>query len=142
MKSIIPKLDRLSDDDWGNRRDIFYKCPICDTSFRIFGKREKFCHNCGQKINWEYVPDFIDMSKIDITNIQLSDIQQMIYKNIENLTQKGTNYAQENTIISDKKTTGKEIETINTNEKSDYREEIPTSTPNPIRLNLKTTENT
>ena len=26
----------------------------------------------------KYVPDFIYMSKIDITNIQLSDIQQMI----------------------------------------------------------------
>ena len=42
--------------DWGDRRDIIYKCPVCTQSFKFFGQYEKYCHNCGVKIKWANMP--------------------------------------------------------------------------------------
>lgn len=50
MKSIKPVVEDIS--TWDSCTEILYKCPKCDTSFRILSYHEKFCHNCGQKINW------------------------------------------------------------------------------------------
>ena len=43
---------------WDSRRQIFYRCPICGQDFRFYAELEKFCHNCGNKINWENVPKY------------------------------------------------------------------------------------
>lgn len=35
---------------------VIYKCPKCgETLCRWLGSKEKFCHECGQKINWRVV---------------------------------------------------------------------------------------
>ena len=38
---------------WQPYKEIIYSCPVCRTSFRYFGPKEKFCHNCGVKIDWD-----------------------------------------------------------------------------------------
>ncbi len=55
MKSVKPRVEGISTWD---RTEILYKCPKCNTSFRMLTTYEKFCHNCGQKINWN-VPRFL-----------------------------------------------------------------------------------
>ena len=35
--------------------EILYKCPACDTSFAGLGRKELYCHNCGEKIDWSGV---------------------------------------------------------------------------------------
>ena len=37
---------------WQPYKKIFYMCPECGTDFRYYGEKEKYCHNCGLKINW------------------------------------------------------------------------------------------
>ena len=51
----------ISISDW-NRKEIIYACPKCKTDFRIFGDYEKFCHNCGTKIDWEHTPRLLSES--------------------------------------------------------------------------------
>jgi len=54
-KGLIPIADRVN--SWGteDKRKILFKCPNCHTSFGYYEEYEKFCHNCGQKVNWEDV---------------------------------------------------------------------------------------
>lgn len=40
--------------DW-NPKKIFYRCAVCEQSFRMFEAKEKFCHNCGTEIDWNNV---------------------------------------------------------------------------------------
>lgn len=42
--------------DWEDRREVVYKCPSCTQSFKIFGRYERYCHNCGLKIKWTDMP--------------------------------------------------------------------------------------
>lgn len=46
--------------NWDNGDRILYKCPKCHASFQIFGNLEKYCHNCGTKIEWRFSPTFLD----------------------------------------------------------------------------------
>lgn len=46
--------------DWDNGDRILYRCPGCGTSFQFFGDLEKYCHNCGRKIEWRFSPIFLD----------------------------------------------------------------------------------
>lgn len=55
----LPIPFRISDWDNGNRR-ILYQCPKCRASFQFFGDLEKYCHNCGRKIEWKFSPTFLD----------------------------------------------------------------------------------
>ena len=89
MESIIPEIDTVSEwASWGNRRDILYKCPKCHASFRILGKQERFCHNCGQKIDWQFVPDFIDSTNIEnFKEMTIDDIKKMVEDYIVNMHQ-------------------------------------------------------
>lgn len=57
MSSLKPVVEDIS--SWDSCKEILYKCPKCNTSFRILGHYEKFCHNCGQKINWDDVPRYL-----------------------------------------------------------------------------------
>lgn len=57
MKSLKPIVEDIS--SWMPCTEILYKCPKCGTSFRILGSYEKFCHNCGQKIDWEGIPIYL-----------------------------------------------------------------------------------
>ena len=46
--------------DWDNGDRILYQCPKCCASFQFFGDLEKYCHNCGRKIEWKFSPKFLD----------------------------------------------------------------------------------
>lgn len=46
--------------NWDNGDRILYKCPKCRASFQILGNLEKYCHNCGRKIEWKFSPTFLD----------------------------------------------------------------------------------
>lgn len=37
---------------------FLYKCPQCNQDFNILGKKEKFCHNCGKKLDWRRCPEY------------------------------------------------------------------------------------
>lgn len=51
----VPIMSRIS--QWEKGTEIIYCCPNCGTSFAFFGHtNQKFCHNCGQKNNWENLP--------------------------------------------------------------------------------------
>lgn len=55
--------------NWSPGTEIVYCCPKCGTSFAFFRDDEKFCHNCGLRINWENVPKNISKeqkNKLDI----------------------------------------------------------------------------
>lgn len=30
-----------------------YRCPICKADFSHFKDKERYCHNCGAKLEWE-----------------------------------------------------------------------------------------
>lgn len=45
---------------WDNGDRILYQCPKCRASFQFFGDSEKYCHNCGIKIEWKFSPTFLD----------------------------------------------------------------------------------
>lgn len=45
-----PIADRIS--KWDSCTEIIYKCSKCNTSFKILGHNEKYCHNCGEKQDW------------------------------------------------------------------------------------------
>lgn len=34
-------------------REVLYRCPKCHADFRMLGSKEKFCHNCGEKMDWD-----------------------------------------------------------------------------------------
>lgn len=50
----FPKIERIS--QWGSGTEIIYQCPRCETSFGVYGDKEKFCHFCGQRICWTGLP--------------------------------------------------------------------------------------
>lgn len=54
----LPIPFRISNLDNGDK--ILYQCPKCRTSFQFFGDQEKYCHNCGRKIDWRFSPTFLD----------------------------------------------------------------------------------
>ena len=41
--------------DWQPYKEIIYKCSNCGQDFRMFGDRERFCHTCGTKVDWQDV---------------------------------------------------------------------------------------
>lgn len=43
---------------WGNGQEIIYKCPSCGMDFRILSDHEKYCHNCGLKLDWTNSPRY------------------------------------------------------------------------------------
>ncbi len=57
MNSLKPVVEDIN--TWNTCKEILYKYPRCDISFRILGNREKFCHNCGQEINWNNIPKYL-----------------------------------------------------------------------------------
>jgi len=54
-KGLIPIATNISSYGTNDRREVIFSCPVCDTSFKYYHRKEKFCHNCGQKINWDDV---------------------------------------------------------------------------------------
>lgn len=42
--------------DWDDRMEVFYQCPKCTQSFKLYGRYERYCHNCGLKIKWADMP--------------------------------------------------------------------------------------
>ena len=54
MKKIAPTAVEIT--SWHPYKEIIYKCSNCGQDFRIFGTKERFCHNCGKKVDWDGVP--------------------------------------------------------------------------------------
>jgi len=52
-KGLLPIADRIN--AWGREdmRKVIFKCPQCGTVFHYYEEREKYCHECGQKIYWD-----------------------------------------------------------------------------------------
>lgn len=55
--------------NWGGR-SIVYECPNCHTSFRLMEDKERFCHNCGIKIDWN-VQLLLDKPFVEADNFLL-----------------------------------------------------------------------
>ena len=52
MNSKTPIPYELS--QWGGRTEVFYRCPKCGCDMRLLGRRQKYCYDCGQKLDWEF----------------------------------------------------------------------------------------
>ena len=51
--------------------EIIYACPECWQDFRTHAWHEKFCHNCGCKIDWEKMPTHLNnLVEIDSLDFQ------------------------------------------------------------------------
>ena len=50
MKPIATEIS-----SWHPYKKVIYKCANCEQDFRIFGFMEKYCHNCGTKVDWDDV---------------------------------------------------------------------------------------
>ena len=77
-KKVRPIPERIS--QWDSCDRVLYKCPVCGCSFGFYCEDEKFCHNCGQEINWGVivkVPEYI--KNIYHSNISL-DVQKSVCK--------------------------------------------------------------
>jgi len=53
LERIKPIAYRIS--QFAGYTEVLYKCPICNTSFHLYGSDELFCHACGQSIDWDVV---------------------------------------------------------------------------------------
>ena len=42
---------------WGEYKEILYKCPKCNTDFRIFKKQMNYCFGCGMEIDWNVLTE-------------------------------------------------------------------------------------
>jgi hypothetical protein len=52
LEKQIPKKPRIDADEWTC-------CPECDSTFKIFdsfNKRNRYCGNCGQALDWSDHP--------------------------------------------------------------------------------------
>ena len=43
---------------WDSGTEILYKCAKCGCDFRILSQHEKYCHNCGIKLDWSKSPKY------------------------------------------------------------------------------------
>jgi hypothetical protein len=39
---------------WNGRIEIIYSCSNCGQDFRILGDKERYCHSCGHRVEWQY----------------------------------------------------------------------------------------
>ena len=76
MIALHPTIERISQYNYANQ--LLFRCPKCKTSFAILGDNEKFCHNCGIRINWENVPSHVSKSLADIYHSSTFDEQQKL----------------------------------------------------------------
>jgi hypothetical protein len=54
MKGELPIPCELS--KWDNKT-VLYICPKCAESLRYFGRKQNYCHKCGEKLDWQYAPE-------------------------------------------------------------------------------------
>lgn len=43
---------------WGSGTEVLYQCPKCGTNLAILGNNEKYCHECGNKLDWSDSPKY------------------------------------------------------------------------------------
>lgn len=55
MKNNTTKPTPARISQWDDQDRVLYNCPRCGTSFGIYCQDEKFCHSCGQAIEWNGV---------------------------------------------------------------------------------------
>lgn len=51
--SIVPTATSVT-DAYPNK-DILYRCSNCGQLFDIYGDKERYCHRCGVRVNWNNV---------------------------------------------------------------------------------------
>lgn len=82
---MIATVNRIS--DWDSGTEIIYGCRKCKASFAILGHREKFCHGCGTKVEWKYMPTHLTkpLHELGIVTVeQKAEFIRMLNKAIQN----------------------------------------------------------
>lgn len=51
--SIVPTATFIT-DAYPNK-DILYRCSNCGQLFDVYGNKERYCHRCGVRVNWNNV---------------------------------------------------------------------------------------
>jgi predicted amidophosphoribosyltransferase len=54
MKGSVPIPCDLNERDG---KTLYYLCPRCAGSLRLLGRKQNYCYECGEKLNWEYSPE-------------------------------------------------------------------------------------
>jgi hypothetical protein len=57
MKDKVPIPYQLS--QWGSGTEVFYKCPKCGCDMRLLGRRQNYCYECGQKLDWKFCIQYV-----------------------------------------------------------------------------------
>lgn len=39
--------------------DLYYKCPKCGCDLRVLGNVQKYCFQCGIKLDWSHCPESV-----------------------------------------------------------------------------------
>lgn len=73
---MIGKVQSIS--DWDSRTEILYGCAKCGASFRILSTQEKYCHNCGEKVDWKYMPLHLTKPLIDLGITNYADEKEFL----------------------------------------------------------------
>ena len=56
--------------DWGSRTEVRYICPKCKTSLAYYGHKQKFCHMCGNELDWSTSVKYVSESfRTEMDNI-------------------------------------------------------------------------
>lgn len=73
-----PIATRIS--QWNSGTEVLYRCPICHASFAIYGAKEKFCHNCGEQLDWGVLVRVNNLTAKQYHNAELAVQTSMIEK--------------------------------------------------------------
>ena len=55
MKNIMMKPTATAITSWHPYKEVIYACSACGQSFSMFGDKEKYCHTCGTKVDWQNI---------------------------------------------------------------------------------------
>lgn len=58
MNKLKPRAERIS--PFNPRKEVIYRCAVCDTSFAILGQQIKYCFGCGAEVNWDVLTKLKD----------------------------------------------------------------------------------
>lgn len=59
----VPIAERI---DGFSNRTIIYRCGNCNASLAILGDKNKYCFNCGEKVQWNNVLVTLSTKAVDL----------------------------------------------------------------------------